>query len=138
MILWDSRTVHCSYPRDSTAQSSEAADIKAVDTSSDLSMPSSFGLLRAGAAVSMMPMQMISQSVLLERRRAVDQSRTLTHWVDKAAPLGEEKSDQVAMEDKCVLFVKQYQRDILTGSKVLLEYEDLSEEQKQMVAGSLA
>ena len=50
MILWDSRTVHCSNPR-----SQEATNSQVISNESLLVNESAHGLLRAAAAVFMMP-----------------------------------------------------------------------------------
>ena len=80
MLLWDSRTVHCSCPSTS------------IDTVSQ------GGIIRAATLVSMMPAKGTPKDVLEARRLAVEERRTLTHWVDKVAPLGEEHLEHVQRE----------------------------------------
>jgi hypothetical protein len=131
MILWDSRTIHCSNPKENTISSS-------TDREGGVKIPaiekSAHGLIRAAAAVSMMPTNRATSSVLEQRRLAVNQKRTLTHWVNKVAPLGQENTEQIAMEASRVKFLLDYQR--ATNAKVLLEYyEDLTVEQQALVVG---
>ena len=133
LLLWDSRVAHCSYParRDDPRQ-----DEKAKNTAPPVSPdPSSNqGFLRAATLVSMVPGDsVVSERVLEERRKAVDRSRTLTHWVDKAAPLGEERDEQVALERACVDFIKAQQSN--RDRKVLLTWQDLSDDQRRLVTG---
>lgn len=80
MILWDSRTVHCSNPR-----SQEATNNQVINNESLLVNESAHGLLRAAAAVCMMPASNADASIFQQRRVAVDQKRTLTHWANKVA-----------------------------------------------------
>jgi len=123
MLLWDSRTAHCSYP----GKLDEELPEFCKDARS---------LIRAGAMVSMMPKEQVSSSVLRQRIEAVVQSRTLTHWVNKVAPLGEERPEEVAMEASCVESMRAWQEQ--QGTPVLLGYKDLTPEQQYLVAGSSA
>lgn len=98
------------------------------------------GFLRAATLVSMVPASTISKTVLRLRRDAVDCSRTLSHWVDKVAPLGEERTDDAALERACVDFMKAQQRRESCCSrktKIIYEWVDLSDEQKRLVVGNL-
>ena len=121
VLLWDSRTVHCSYPGKSGANLPEFCE-------------DAYSLIRAGVMVSMMPADNVSPTVLRQRAEAVHQSRTLTHWVDKVAPLGEERPDQVAMEASCAASMRAWQEQ--QGKKVLLGYNDLTTEQQFLVSRS--
>lgn len=64
----------------------------------------------------------------------MEQSRTLTHWVNKVAPLGEEHLEHVQRETACVA-------TMMTGCKLegvpcpLVGFEDLTEEQRHLVLG---
>jgi len=120
LLLWDSRTVHCSYPGKLCAESLEFCE-------------EVHGLVRAGVLVSMMPEEHVSPSILGQRVEAVHQSRTLTHWADKVAPLGEERPDQVAKETSCIASVREWQEE--QGKAVLLGHNDLTTEQQYLVAG---
>lgn len=120
VLLWDSRTVHCSNP------GIEESEIPKF-------CKESCGLIRAGVMVSMLPANRISPRVLQQRIEAAHQSRTLTHWVDKVAPLGEEHPDQVAMEVSRVNGMRAWQKQ--TGKPVLLGYSDLTLEQQGLVSG---
>lgn len=121
LLLWDSRTVHCSYP-----------------AKQDESMPEfgndAYSLIRAGVMVSMMPRHQVEESVLEQRIEAVHQSRTLTHWANKVAPLGEERPDQVALEARCVKNMREWQAQ--QGKPVLLAYNDLTRQQQSLVRGT--
>jgi len=120
LLLWDSRTVHCSHP--------------ATEDVTDIAIGAGNGLIRAATAVCMLPTQSASEAVLLERKQAVHCSRTLTHWANKVAPLGNERPEHVALESACVNTMKQWQAS--RSSKVLLDYEDLTLEQKRLVVGN--
>jgi hypothetical protein len=133
LLLWDSRTVHCSYPAENDSNHHDHK-VEVVVGRDDKDLRSvANGLIRAATLVSMMPTDRAAQSVLEERRQAVDSSRTLTHWANKVAPLGEEKEELVAVESSCVAAMKK-----LPGlpTKVLLEFDDLSEAQRNLVVGN--
>ena len=121
MMLWDSRTVHCSYP------AKEIADSPATGTKN-------MGLIRAATAVAMMPAEGIPDDIIQARKDAVEQSRTLTHWANKVAPLGEEHPEHVLQEKACVDFMKT-QHGKEGASKVLLGFDDLTESQQRLVVG---
>ena len=123
-MLWDSRTVHCSYP-----------GRKIIDSPANGKETQTVGLIRAAAAVSMMPVEDINREVLQARKDAVEQSRTLTHWANKVAPLGEEHPEHVLQENACVDFMKRRQKEDGTP-RVLLEFGDLSESQQRLVLGA--
>jgi len=118
VLIWDSRTVHCSYPSEEKMQRKGSTPLQ------------SHGLIRAAGLINMIPRGKCSQAIRNERLKAIDSSRTLTHWVDKAAPLGEERSEDADKEDRCVGYMKTQQKHM---NKVLLSYEDLSAAQKQLV-----
>lgn len=120
LLLWDSRTVHCSYPGD-------------VSEQMPIMWSEAHGLIRAGVLVSMIPMEQVSKSVLDQRIEAVHQSRTLTHWIDKVAPLGEERSEEVAKEASCVASMRVWQTQ--HGKRVLLDYNELTFEQQTLIDG---
>jgi hypothetical protein len=125
VLLWDSRTVHCSYP------GSLLLDGDHIDNTADTAFSHAFhGLVRAATLVSMMPAERATPDVLEERRRAVDTCRTLTHWANKAAPLGDERHEEAAREGDLVSRMKS-----LPGKKLLLEFADLTVEQKNLVVG---
>lgn len=121
VLLWDSRTVHCSYPGKPDKKVPECCE-------------EAHGLIRAGVMVSMMPKDQIDSYVLDERVEAVHRSRTLTHWANKVAPLGEERPDQVAMEASCVAGMRAWQKQ--QGKAVLLGYDELTREQQHLVTGT--
>ena len=61
----------------------------------------------------------------------MDQKRTLTHWANKVAPLGDEYSEQASMESRRIQYMLEYEK--ATSTKVLLDYQDLSLQQKGLV-----
>ena len=122
MLLWDSRTVHCSFPGDD-------------HSCEDIRVPSSDrGLIRAGGLVSMMPRSQATEEVLKGRVEAVKLSRTLTHWANKCAPLGEEHEEEASLESRRSELMKSLETD--EGSRrVLLGWDELSSSQKLLVGG---
>lgn len=123
VLLWDSRTVHCSYP----GKQDDDEQLPEVWTDS------AYSLIRAGVMVSMMPIEGVDSSVLEKRVDAVHQSRTLTHWANKVAPLGEERPDQVAMEASCVASMRKWQEQ--QEKAILLSFSDLTREQQCLIRG---
>ena len=67
MMLWDSRTVHCSSPGLEPAPASDAA------------APS---LIRAASLVCMMPRSRATDEVIAQRRVAVSSRTSTTNWSD--------------------------------------------------------
>ena len=135
VLLWDSRVAHCSYPQASTSTTT---------TTNQSALPASTkvanqGFLRAATLVSMVPCSKISPAVsdrvMRERRHAVQAYRTLTHWVDKATPLGEERPEHVVLEMARVNFMREIQLHDDSRGNVLLAWDDLSEQQKRLVVG---
>jgi hypothetical protein len=124
ILLWDSRVAHCSYPGQGIS----------ADVDNSTATGAVNGLIRAATTVSMMPTVRASESVLLERKKAVHNSRTLTHWANKVAPLGEERPEHVAMESACVDTMKSWQQT--RPSKVLLDFKDLTLNQQRLVVGN--
>lgn len=121
MLLWDSRTAHCSFP------AAEEATVGGTHSSSH-------SLIRAAAVVSMIPSKGVPKDILDARRLAVEQSRTLTHWVNKVSPLGEEHVEYVRREEGCVREMKlQAKKKGLPCT--LLTFEDLTPEQRNLVVG---
>ena len=68
MMLWDSRTVHCSSPGLEPAKAT------------DPSMPA---LIRAASLVCMMPKSKANDDVIAKRRAAVDAVISTTNWCDR-------------------------------------------------------
>ena len=68
MMLWDSRTVHCSSPGIEPAAPSD---------------PSAPALIRAASLVCMMPRSKASEDVIAKRRAAVDAVVSTTNWTDR-------------------------------------------------------
>jgi hypothetical protein len=128
VLVWDSRTIHCSFPGPLLLNDDHNIGSSSKDATS---MSHEFrGLTRAATLVSMMPAERATPEVLVERRRAADSCRTLTHWANKAAPLGHERQEEAAREADLVSRMKS-----LPGEKLLLEFADLTIEQKRLVVG---
>lgn len=122
MLLWDSRMIHCSYPPKHTPSP--------IDTIER-------GLfLRAASLVSMMPREKVSQNTIERRRRAVDSKQTLTHWVDKSAELGAERPKDAERDLKIIELMRPGQEDS-DCCPVLLDWANLTREQKQLVCGQM-
>ena len=122
MLLWDSHLVHCSYPGKEESMSVEA---------------SNGGLIRAATLVSMIPSARATPRVWEQRKQAVHQCWTLTHWSNKVVPLGEEHEEEVILEARRVEIIRNWQAK--KGTEVLLDFGDLTMEQQQLVvvSGSL-
>lgn len=67
LLVWDSRTVHCSAPNTQP-------------------FPSASTLKRAVAYVSMVPSSLVPDHVLHARHAAITHGHTTTHWVTKVTP----------------------------------------------------
>lgn len=72
LLLWDSRTIHCSSP--AIAEHTEADHIDADDSS---------GLLRAASLVCMMPRSRSNPEVIARRRQALESRTSTTNWSDR-------------------------------------------------------
>lgn len=126
MIIWDSRTVHCS--------NRGYRDVRDDGTGNETKLKqATHGLIRAAAAVSMMPTDSASQTVLTQRVSAVKQKRTLTHWANKVSPLGEENIEGKTLEKLRLKRIEDYEK--LTGKKILLTFDSLSPRQLRLVLG---
>lgn len=151
VLIWDSRLVHCSYPPTGTSTTDQGNlrgdgiscrfiddnHVPNRDESNEilaLSMKEKYGLIRCAGLVNMIPRSKITQQVRYQRIQAIHHCRTLTHWVDKVSPLGEERSDEAVMETLRIDFMRKWQ-DTRSDDrdKVLLSFIDLSEEQKLLV-----
>ena len=132
VLLWDSRLVHCSYPGPSTSMVGPDGNSgnAAVATLAPLR---SGGLVRVAGLVTLMPADCTTQPILQGRYEACREMRTLTHWIDKAVTLGGERPDEVALEAQRLDAMKRWAA--LQGKKVLLGWDDLSEEQRRLVVG---
>lgn len=115
VLLWDSRTVHCSYPINSPVESSLGIEVPEMR--------------RAAFLVSMAPASGVSAAVRDSRRAAVKAGITTTHWIDKCVPLGHEsRSDAEYSKEKHVIEqIRKEQKK--SDRKIILEYGDLTEEQ---------
>jgi hypothetical protein len=123
VLLWDSRTAHCSYPPRSSQPTEDPGG-------------ANLGLIRAATLVSMLPSESetVAHDALRARHRSTLSLRTLTHWVNKAAPLGDERPDQVALEHRRVAAIREWEQ---RNGKVLLSWDDLSADQRKLVVGDL-
>mmetsp|Transcript_1498 Transcript_1498/g.4337 ORF Transcript_1498/g.4337 Transcript_1498/m.4337 type:complete len:427 (-) Transcript_1498:266-1546(-) len=123
LILWDSRTVHCSFPGNNCSSEDKHSTTCSDNTSYR-------GLIRVGGLVSMMPKSRATDEVIRGRIEAVKSSRTLTHWANKCSPLGEEHEEEASLELRRVELMNKL------GSKndrVLLGWSDLTPSQKDLV-----
>ena len=73
-----------------------------------------------------------------QRVQAVNSYRTLTHWVNKVKPLGEERPEQVALEEKRIsaMMMMRHNNNHNDGDPVLLNFDELNESQKRLVIGT--
>ena len=74
-----------------------------------------------------------------QRVQAVNSYRTLTHWVNKVKPLGEERPEQVALEEKrisAMMMMMRHNNNHNDGDPVLLNFDELNESQKRLVIGT--
>lgn len=117
ILLWDSRTVHCSQP-------------PSASTTFHLDPPK---LVRAATLVTMMPTRGTSREVLQQRKDAVAQQRTLSHWANQVAPLGAECEEQAQLENKRVNFIREYQA--AENKVILCDWGDLNPYQQSLVIG---
>ncbi len=74
LLLWDSRTVHCSSP------AIEQAD---DDTAEPEGAARGASLLRAASLVCMMPRSKSNPSVIAKRRAAIERRTSTTNWSDR-------------------------------------------------------
>ena len=63
MLLWDSRTIHCSNSGDSIPEGTQ-------------------NLIRAASLICMMPKEKSNEEVITQRREAVDNLISTTNWSD--------------------------------------------------------
>jgi hypothetical protein len=75
LVLWDSRTVHCSVPGSVTSAKRPSAA-----AASEAAAGPGRGLARVAALVAMTPRAFATEEVLALRRAAVPLARTLSHW----------------------------------------------------------
>ncbi len=70
LLLWDSRTIHCSSPASEDAAPDEQA-------------PEADGLMRAASLVCMMPKARSNPETIERRRAAVEKRTSTTNWSDR-------------------------------------------------------
>ena len=70
---------------------------------------------------------------MIQRIDAINRCRTLTHWVNKVAPLGEERSEEAQKEKMRIEFIRKWQNLGKGRRKVLLSFEDLTVGQQKLV-----
>jgi len=157
MIVWDSRTVHCSHPGEIELETDTDKDksshcnfhgVNALHMNGDddesahiVQQQHQQGLVRLAGLVNMVPEEVLEKSTNIHtmrarRLQAVESARTLTHWVDKCAPLGEERSEDVLKEKECVKYMKQMPQPRAEGGrskKVLLSFDDLTDAQRNLI-----
>jgi hypothetical protein len=106
VLLWDSRTWHCSYPP--LAPPAEGARLG-----------------RAAVLVNMVDAELVTEEVRGRREQAVREGRTGTHWPDKQAQLGGERGEEVALEERRVELMRE-RGEVLT-------LEQLTEEMRELI-----
>jgi hypothetical protein len=131
MLIWDSRVVHCSCPGalpedadyigKSQAESSSSESCAAIAAAAR-------GLVRACALVTMMPRAHASAETARQRGDAVRRAQTLTHWANKASPLGAERdADLAARESARVQHMRTH------APHVLVDPDALTAEQRALI-----
>ena len=120
MLLWDSRVVHCSHP---PPPGYEAFHFQEPTRH----------LFRLAALVTMMPSDQVPPEVVQERLLASRQLRTLTHWVNKAAPLGEEDTENARLEARRVELMLRTDRR--SGIPILRDFDHLGRYEQELVVG---
>jgi hypothetical protein len=159
MIVWDSRLVHCSYPGKKRKPSTTTTAYCAEENNKEEEEEEDFstqeeeernklqrqGLTRAAGLVNMIPRVNCPIDIHTQRVQAIQNARTLTHWVDKASPLGEERSKEVELEQQRVqcmrshwLDEKEEEEKVYSIPKqqkqrVLLSLNDLTAEQRNLI-----
>ena len=142
VLIWDSRLVHCSYPaarnthlEEVMKDGNEEESLGGNYGNNDIihSMHEKHGLIRAAGLVNMIPKSRVGNQIRWQRVEAINRCRTLTHWVDKVAPLGDERSEEALKEKMRIDFMKEWQDAVSERRKVLLSFEDLTEEQRQLL-----
>ena len=142
VLIWDSRLVHCSYPaarnthlEEVRKDGNEEESLGGNYGNNDIihSMHEKHGLIRAAGLVNMIPKSRVGNQIRWQRVEAINRCRTLTHWVDKVAPLGDERSEEALKEKMRIDFMKEWQDAVSERRKVLLSFEDLTEEQRQLL-----
>mmetsp|Transcript_42573 Transcript_42573/g.47591 ORF Transcript_42573/g.47591 Transcript_42573/m.47591 type:complete len:498 (+) Transcript_42573:348-1841(+) len=150
MIVWDSRLIHCSYPGKPMPSSTNNEYEISMEEEEEGNELKRQGLVRAAGLVNMIPRSKCSIGVHSQRIQAIKNARTLTHWVDKASPLGEEQSKEVELEYQRVKYMRQnYQGESYwldkkdeedmhsitpkRNKRVLLSLDDLTAEQRKLI-----
>lgn len=107
LLLWDSRTVHCSYPPEARGEEGGGKRPEIV---------------RAAALVAMCPRDDVPARVREGRRKQVEAGMTATHWPQKGdVALGAEQEEQVALEKERVRRMRS------TRENVILDFRSLPE-----------
>lgn len=145
VLVWDSRLVHCSYPGTANDTNVELSKKEFAETAigsggsivgADIDVLSSLSnrrnLQRVAGLINMTKRSKVSEKIRCQRKEAINRCRTLTHWVDKAAPLAEERSEEVEKECACIDFIQELQTKG-GKTKILLSYDDLRVEEKRLV-----
>ena len=129
VLVWDSRLVHCSYP---ATKNVEGSNNERNNGNLLPSFSEQHGFIRCAGLINMMPRSKVSNETRHLRMEAIKSCRTLTHWVNKVAPLGAEKSEEVQKERSRVEFMKKKQGKSIP-TKVLYDFMDLNKEQQRLV-----
>ena len=126
VLLWDSRVVHCSHPpsRQHTKENKKHNDNNEANTNECT-------LIRGAGLINMIPSSNVNFMTKQSRVEATKSLRTLTHWVNKASGLGDEKVEDVKKEKARIHLIKLWEQT--NKKQVLLSYNDLDLNQKQMI-----
>jgi len=104
LLVWDSRTAHCSYPYTSNERD----------------------YTRIANLVTMMPNSK-DDTIQKARRHAMANGQTLTHWVDRVHALGAEQQ-QDEHHDRNARIIEE-----LRKAGLLLDWDDLSPAERELV-----
>ncbi len=133
VLIWDSRLVHCSHPP--SLKQGNVDNGQCSDASFDTTIfPEQYGFIRIAGLVNMIPHSKLCDRIINQRIEAIDRCRTLTHWVDKVSPLGEENVDEAKKEKSRIEYMKQWHANHGNEREnILLSYGDLNKEQRTLI-----
>jgi len=107
LLLWDSRTIHCSNGEDETVERGGGGEVT-VDGGE---------VTRAAVLVTMYPEERVGEDVRKRRREGVERGATGTHWANKMAVLGAERGEEVDVEANRVRLMRRAGVGIVAGAE---------------------
>ena len=107
LLLWDSRTIHCSNGEDETVEGGREGEVT-VDGG---------GVTRAAVLGTMYPEERVGEDVRKRRREGVERGATGTHWANKMALLGAERGEEVDVEANRVRLMRRAGMGIVAGAE---------------------